>query len=107
MTSRPELFFGVADAVQSGEHGHQPVETESDAAVRGRSVFEGVQQEAELRFRLLFRESQAVEHPLLQAGFMDTDGTASHFDAVDDHVVGIGAHGTRVAFHFVHILRVR
>ena len=63
----------VADRLRAAEQRAQTVETERKAAVRGRSVLEGVHQEAEALLRLLGREAQQFEHLLLQLRVVDTD----------------------------------
>lgn len=63
----------VADRLRAAEQRAQTVETECQAAVRGRAVFEGVHQEAEALLRLLGREAQQFEHLLLQLRVVDTD----------------------------------
>src|SRR5512147_437151 len=46
----------VANRLRAGHQGHQPVETEGDAAVRRRAVLQRLQQEAELGLLLLGRD---------------------------------------------------
>ena len=96
----------VADRLRAAEQRAQTVETERKAAVRGRSVLEGVHQEAEALLRLLGREAQQFEHLLLQLRVVDTDRTAADLRAVADEVVGVGAHAARVAVEVLHILEL-
>ncbi|MCY1351842.1 hypothetical protein D9M69_381190 [compost metagenome] len=58
--------------------------------MRRRAVFQGVEQEAELLFLLLFADAEHAEHRLLHALVVDTDGTATQLGAVQHHVVGAG-----------------
>lgn len=86
----------VADGVVPAEQRDDPVEAEGDATVRRRAVVEGVQQEAELRGRLLLGEADRVERPLLHLALVDTDRTAAQLRAVEDQVVGVGQGRARV-----------
>lgn len=94
----------VADRVRAAEERAEPVETEGQTSVRGRTELEGVHQEAELLLRPLGREAQALEDLRLQFGVVDTDRAAADLRAVADEVVGVGAHAARIAFEVLHVL---
>ena len=96
----------VADRLRAAEQRAQTVETERKAAVRGRSVLEGVHQEAEALLRLLGREAQQFEHLLLQLRVVDTDRTAADLRAVADEVVGVGPHATGVAVQVLYVFEL-
>ena len=78
----------------------------------GRSAeLEGVDDEAEFILSFLRSDSENFEHPLLDVGVVDPDGTASEFVAVQHEVVSIGADPLEVFFLVavepVHMLRLR
>ena len=60
--------------------------------MRRSAELEGVDDEAELVIGVLLAYAQDFEHPLLHCGLVDTYGAAAEFGAVEDKVVGIGAH---------------
>ena len=55
-----------------------------------RTVFQGVEQEAELLLLLFGADAENIEHALLHVLAVDTDGTATQLGAVEHHVVGTG-----------------
>ena len=57
--------------------------------MRRGTVLQGVQQEAKLLALLLLVNAQNAEHGLLHFTAVNTHGTAAHFVAVDDHIVGV------------------
>ena len=56
------------------------------------AVFKSIHQETELCLRIFVTETKEFEYLGLQFFVVDTDGTSTYFDAIDDEVVGIGAH---------------
>src|SRR3954453_17320504 len=74
----------LADRVRADECCSEPVETERNAAMRWRSVAEGLEQEAELALRLLPRQSDHIEHALLHLTSVDTDRPAAELHPVAD-----------------------
>ena len=58
--------------------------------MRRRAVLEGLEEEAELRLRLLVGHAEECEHPLLHITPMDTDRAPTDLVAVAHHVVGPG-----------------
>ena len=72
-----------------------------------RAVLEGVHQEAELFARAFLRESEQLEHGVLQLGVVDTNGAAAQFGAVHHDVVGCGAHLAGVAVQQGNVFGVR
>ena len=59
--------------------------------MRRSAVLEGIDDEAELVLSVFLADAENLEHPLLHCCFMDSDGSATEFRAVQDEVVGIGA----------------
>ena len=96
----------VADRLRAAEQRAQTVETERKAAVRGRSVLEGVHQEAETLLRLFRREAQQLEHLGLQFRVVDTDRAAADLGAVADEVVGVGPHATGVVVQVLYVFEL-
>ena len=72
-----------------------------------RAVLVGVHQKAKALARLFLGKAKRVEHAVLQGGVVDADRTAAHFAAVQHHVIGLGAAGALVGFHFVQVLLAR
>ena len=95
----------VADGIAAAEEAAQTVEAKGNAAVRGRAVFKGVEQEAEAVLCFFRRKTQEAEHALLQGPVVDTNRSATYFHSVDDQVVGIGTHRAGIAVHQVHVFR--
>ncbi len=93
---------------RAGEEAHPAVEAVGESAVRGCAELEGVHEEAELLLSLFECEAENLEHFGLQFAVVDTDRAAAHFDAVDNHVVGIGAHcrGSVSSIGYVFVLGV-
>jgi len=54
------------------------------------AILEGVEEEAELLAALFFADVQGGKHFFLYRLFVDTHRTATHFPAVQHHVVGLG-----------------
>lgn len=80
-----------ADAVlATGEHG-DAVEAEGEAAVRWGAKAEGVEEVGELLLLLFGADAKDGEHFFLEFAFVDPDGAAAEFVAVEDDVVGFGA----------------
>ena len=78
MGQMPRVFLGNTITSRMvdlpGHEGDQAVEPRSDPAVRRGPVAERLQEEAEALGRLLVRDAQEAEDPLLQFGIMDPDG---------------------------------
>ena len=87
----------VTDRIEAGKQRDPTVQTVSQTTVRRRTIFEGIHQEAETLLCLFFGEAQQLEHLILQLAVVDTDGTATHFDTIDHHVVCIRTDGSRIA----------
>src|SRR4051812_29466099 len=94
----------VADVRGAGEHHGKAVEAQRDAAVRWSAELEGVEQEPEARFRLLFGHAEHLEEARLHLRVVDTDAAATAFVAVDDEIVRLGAYAARIAFELGEIL---
>ena len=62
----------VTDAVETSHDADKAIETEGQTSVRGCTVLEGINQEAELCHRTLGCEAQYLEHLLLQLAVVDT-----------------------------------
>ena len=83
----------VADAVEPSEEADEAVEAVGESAMRGRTVFKRVHEEAKLLLRTLGGEAEGLEDLGLQLRVVDSDGASAHFNAIAHHVVGIGADG--------------
>ena len=64
--------------------------------MRRRAVLQRIEQEAELGALVLGADLQRAEHLLLHVRAVDPDRTATELDAVEHHVVGLGAAAARV-----------
>ena len=64
--------------------------------MRRHTVPERLQKEAELAVRLLFGESQHLEHFLLDIVLMDSDAAASDLASVQDDIISLRADRTRI-----------
>ena len=101
------LGFGegddVADGFGAGHERDQPVHTEGQAAVRGRAVLQGVEQEAEFGLGVFGRDFECGKHFALHVGAVNADGAAAQLPAVEHHVVSLGQALARVAVHEVFV----
>ena len=64
--------------------------------MRWSTILEGIHQETKLLLSAFWCEAQNLKHLCLKLRVVDTDGTATHFDTVTNHVVSISTHGSRV-----------
>ena len=72
--------YDLADALTLGEDGHEPVQSQGDAAVRRRSVLKGFQHVTESGLHEIGRDIENIlEHLLLQIGLMYPDAAATEF----------------------------
>ncbi len=85
-----------AEAGCAGEDHDDAVEAEGDAAVRGRAVLEGVEEEAEAGLGFFVGHAEGAEDLGLDVLAVDTDGAGAELGAVEDDVVGEGADGALV-----------
>ena len=92
-----------AQAGCAGEQHDDAVEAEGDAAVRGSSVFERVEEEAETLARIFFADAERGENLLLDIFAVDTDGAGAEFEAVHGEVVAVSADGCGVADEIGHV----
>ena len=103
------LRFGerdhVADVVVPQEQHHPAVETQGHAGVRGGSVTQGVQQEAETFFGFFGFDAEKIEDLLLHDRVVDSHAAAGRFIAVDDHVIRLGPDLAGVRFEERHVGR--
>src|SRR5215217_2982866 len=76
----------VAQGLGAGQQEGEPVHAQRDTTVRRRAELERVQQEAELRLRLLLANAQRLEDLRLDLRVMQTDGAAANLEAVEHHV---------------------
>ncbi len=97
----------VADRVGAGHHRDNAVQAERDAAVRGRAILQGVQQEAELGARFFITDLQGAEHLALHFFAVDPHRAATDFPAVEHHVVGLGDALARIGFQVFQVLVLR
>ena len=87
----------IADAVTAAKERTESIETECQPAVGRCAILKRVHQEAKLRLRLFGTEAEQVEHARLHGFVVNSNGTATDFNAIDDHIVSVGANGTGVA----------
>jgi hypothetical protein len=80
-----------ADAFLSADQHGDAVEAEGEATVWRSTEFEGFKDVAKLQFLLLWRHAEDAEHFGLEVAFVDSDGAAAEFVAIEDHVVGFSA----------------
>lgn len=92
----------IANGGCTRHHRDDTVQTEGDAAVRRRTVLQGVKQEAELKLGFFRTNLQCAEDLALNIGTVDTDGTATDFPAVQNHVVGLGVAVFGIGFEQIH-----
>ena len=94
----------VADVRRAAKNCDQPVETEGDAAVRGRAVAKGFQHVAETRLHEAGRDLQDFfEDRFLHPGLVNADGAAAKLGAIDDDIVVLASHFFRIALEERHI----
>ena len=77
----------VADRIGAAHHRGDAVEAEGDAAVGRRTELEGVEQEAKLLTGFFLANLEGFEDLFLHFFTVDSDGTAAHFPAVENHIV--------------------
>ena len=61
------------------------------------TILEGIHQEAKLSLCLLRCETKDFEHSGLQLSIVNTDRSSTDFHAVDNHIISIGTHSSRVS----------
>lgn len=81
----------VADGIFASQQHDQAVETNSDAAMRGRAKLERMNQVAKLHFHIFIVDAAALQNALLQLGVVNTNGAATSLEAVHDDVVAVAA----------------
>src|SRR5690606_12978308 len=67
----------IANRFGAGHQHHQPIETESQATVWRRTIFQGIEQEAKLLFGLFRANTQHAEYGFLHLAVMNTDRAAT------------------------------
>jgi len=72
----------VADRLGTAHQGDETVETEGEATVRRRAIFQRIEQEAELVLTLCLADVERGEHLLLNLLTVDPNGAATDFPAV-------------------------
>src|SRR6266511_616247 len=97
----------VAERLGDGEEHHEPVHAERDAAVRRRAELERVEEEAELRLRVLRRDPHRLEDAGLHLGVVEPDGAAADLEAVEHDVVAPAVDTARVALEVLEVLVAR
>ena len=65
---------------------------------------ERLEQEAELRARLLLGQPQQRKHARLQVGVVDTQRAAADLEAVHHEVVGVGQHRAGIRLEHLQVL---
>ena len=83
------------------------IETERDAAMRRRPVFERLEEKAEPRARILLADVEEREDPALQSRIVNTDAAAADFAAVQHQVVGLRTHRARLRLELAEVVVVR
>ena len=80
------LGFGkgdhIANGVGAGHQHDQSVQTKRQATVRGRTVLQGIEQEAKLLFRLGLINVQDTKNGFLHLSLMNTNTAATQLTAV-------------------------
>ena len=71
------------------------------------TVFEGLQQEAELGLRLLGRDADGLKNPLLKVSLMNPDTASTDLETIQNQVVGPRPDFQRFIRQLVQIIRVR
>ena len=97
----------VAQRGRAGRDGADAVEAEGDAAVRRRAVLERFEEEPEALAPLLRRNAEHAEDAFLEIGAVNPDGTRTELPAVDDDVVGPGAHASGVGLQALEVFLAR
>lgn len=87
----------VAYAIKTGKEAHKAVKSVGKTSMWGRTILEGIHEEAELCLCLFGRKAENVENLRLQHGIVDTNGSASHFNTIAHHVIGIGTNAGGVS----------
>src|SRR4029077_15056153 len=89
----------VPNAGRAAKNGHQAVETQRDAAVGWRAVFEGLKQVAKPQLRLVRRDLQdLLEHRFLDFRVMNSDRAAPQLDSVDHDIIVLAPDFAGVGF---------
>ena len=83
----------LAQAGGAGQDHDDAVQAEGDAAVRWRSVLEGVEEEAETFVGFFVRHAERAEDFGLHVLAVDTNRSGAKLVAVENDVVGEGADG--------------
>src|SRR5205814_2113398 len=82
----------LTDVRLAGDQRQEAVEPEREPAVRRRTHRERLEQEPELRVRVLVGEAHRAEDALLHLHVVDTDRAGAELPAVPDQVVVLSAH---------------
>ena len=77
----------VADRLFSGEQHDDPIQSQPDAAMRRRAIFECFHQETETLEHLLDGTIHRLQHALLNIAAMNADAAAAQLHAVQHQVV--------------------
>src|SRR2546430_4555334 len=86
----------LADRLLTGGQHDHPVQAIREATVRRRAVTESVEQETESSLGVLARHAQPAEDPLLHFRIVDPDAARAELGAIEDQVIGAGAHPHRL-----------
>src|SRR5262252_8315400 len=74
--------------------------------MRGSAVAKRVEEEAELRARLLVRDAERAEHLGLHLRIVEADRSSADLDAVEDEIVAVAEDLARIGVQEVHALVV-
>src|SRR5688572_30270583 len=94
----------VADRRLTRKDHDNSIKSQRNAAMRRRTVFQCLQEEAELVPCLSFRKPQRLEDARLQVTAMNSDGSATDLRSVQHQVVSLCTNGSRVRFKDREIL---
>ena len=81
----------IPDRIGAAQKHDQPIEAEGDSTMWRSAIFQGLQQETELRLRLILPDAQQVEDPELNITAVIPYAAAADLAAIEHHIVGLGS----------------
>ena len=81
----------IANTILASNEHHEAIQAESNATVRWRAEFEGLENMAEEELLLLLVDAQNAEHFRLEIGLVDSQAATADFNTVENNIVGQSA----------------
>ena len=96
----------LPDRGSPSQEGDDPVHAQGDPSMGRSTHAEGLKKEAEPLLRLGRADSQSPKDPFLGLAPVNPDASSADLLAIQNEVIGQGAHATRVILQAAQVLRV-